>query len=96
MKSLATIAGATLDFDFDALPQLQGATLPEGQPDEENAYIAGSAGILGTGPAGDDGIGDFLDLSAPATIGIALGGDRRRGLGGDPGNVELVDLGLDS
>ena len=82
------------DLDFNVLPEFQGVWFSERHLDAKDPGVGGSAGIIGTSLAADDGVGDLFDLALPATAGIPLRRNGRFRRQGDGGNIEFVDLGL--
>ena len=83
------------DLDFDVLPEFQGVWFSECHLDAKDPRVGGPAGIIGTGLAGNHGVGDLFDLAPPAEARISLRRDGRFCPESDAGDVEFIDFGLD-
>ena len=83
------------DFDFDPLAEFEGRRFQQGNFDQEDPRIGGTAGIFRPESAADDDVGDLLDSAPPGHLQEALGGDLDIGAQGHAADIEFINLGLD-
>ncbi len=84
------------DLDLDALPQLQRCIFSEVYLDRQDSSVDGTTGIFRAETAGDNGVGDLLNLPLPKRLGEAFGCDEDIRPERHTTCVELIDFGLDS
>ena len=83
------------DFDFDPLAEFEGRRFEQGDFDQEDPRIGGTAGIFRPESPADDDVGDLLDSAPPGHLREALGGDLDIGAQGHAADIEFINLGLD-